>query len=148
MRLGMINDFEAKHFDETKAEEEFHLRQYRGLVPTSQGGQGDCFTIKGLKYFIAQQAITNSNIATSTWIVKGDTATLAVRNCWQVIHEAIDKEITISNEVMNGDIGFMELKVKEHVNYNAAFRYHCTYLDTYGMSPTNHVHPAYIGESE
>ena len=144
----MLFSWSGQYFDETKAEEEFHLRQYRGLVPTSQGGQGDCFTIKGLKYFIAQQAITNSNIATSTWIVKGDTATLAVRNCWQVIHEAIDKEITISNEVMNGDIGFMELKVKEHVNYNAAFRYHCTYLDTYGMSPTNHVHPAYIGESE
>ena len=138
----------GQYADKIREEEEFHMKQFRGEVPLEQGGQGDCFTVRGLKYFIAQQAKTNANIATSTWIVKGDTAKEAEENCMQVIKEAIAAEIAVSNQIMGSDKGFRELKVKERVRYNAGWRYHCTYLQTYGSSPKDHTHPAYINNNE
>ena len=126
-----------------REEEEFHLKQDRGEVSSEQGGQGDCFTVRGIKYFIAEQASTNANIATSTWIVKGATEAEAVRNSEQVIAAALAREIAVSRTIWEADRGFRELTVKEHVDYNAAYRYHCTYQNVYGSQPVNNVHPAY-----
>ena len=141
---GEFFTWSGQYADKILEEEEFHMKQFRGEVPLEQGGQGDCYTVKGLKYFIAQQAKTNVNIATSTWIVKGDTAEKAEENCRQVIQAAMEKEMAVSKQIMDSDKGFRELKAKEHVGYNAGLRYHCTYLQKYGASPKNHTHPAYL----
>ena len=141
---GEFFTWSGQYADKILEEEEFHLKQFRGEVPLEQGGQGDCYTVKGLKYFIAQQARTNVNIATSTWIVKGCTAEEAEENCRQVIQEAMENEMAVSRQIMESDKGFRELKAKEHAGYNAGWRYHCTYLQTYGPSPKNHTHPAYL----
>ena len=145
---GQLFSWSGQYGDDILREEEFHLKQFRGEVSSSQGGQGDCYTVKGIKYFIAKQAVTNDYIATSTWIVKGNSAEEATMRCSQVIQRAVAEEIAISNEILEADSGFMELKAKEHVGYNAAFRYHCSYLQLYGASPANHVHPAYVGTNE
>lgn len=141
---GELFTWSGQYADKVLEEEEFHMKQFRGEVPLEQGGQGDCYTVKGLKYFIAQQAKTNANIATSTWIVKGGTAEKAEKNCEQVIKEAMKNEMAVSRQIMASDSGFRELKAKEHVGYNAGLRYHCTYLQKHGASPKNHTHPAYL----
>lgn len=123
-------------------------KQVKGEAPTSQGGQGDCYTIKGLKYFISQQAISNQNVVTSTWIVKGKTRQEAEDNADAVIANAAKQELVESLRIRFADRGFMEYAVKRHLNYNAAFRYHCSYEETYGSNPVNHVHPAYVIEGE
>ena len=141
---GELFTWSGQYADKVLEEEEFHMKQFRGEVPLEQGGQGDCYTVRGLKYFIAQQAKTNANIATSTWIVKGGTAEKAEKNCEQVIKEAMKNEMAVSRQIMASDSGFRELKAKEHVGYNAGLRYHCTYLQKHGASPKNHTHPAYL----
>ena len=124
-------------------EERFHLKQLRGEVPGDMGGQGDCFTVKGIKYFIARQARNNRDIDVVTWRVRGNSAQAAEENAQGVIKNAINNEIEESNKIMLLDKGFVELTAKAHVGYNAAFRYHCTYQNVYGENPVNHVHPAY-----
>jgi len=141
---GELFSWSGQYLDETIAEEQFHIKQMRGLVSASQGGQGDCYTVKGIKYSIARQAETNSNIVVSTWIVKGDTEAEAVQNCKDVIRLAIMEEIHTSDQIWNSDRGFREVKAKEHAGYNAAFRYDCTYKNVYGTSPQNNDHPAYV----
>ena len=138
----------GQYADKVRAEEEFHIKQVRGEVPTSQGGQGDCYTIKGLKYFVSQQAISNQNVVTSTWIVKGETRQEAEDNADAVIARAVNQELAESLRIRFEDRGFMEYSVKRHLNYNAAYRYHCSYEEAYGSNPINHVHPAYVKEGE
>ncbi len=138
----------GQYADKVRAEEEFHIKQVRGEVPTSQGGQGDCYTIKGLKYFVSQQAISNQNVVTSTWIVKGETRQDAEDNADAVIARAVNQELAESLRIRFEDRGFMEYSVKRHLNYNAAYRYHCSYEEAYGSNPINHVHPAYVKEGE
>ena len=138
----------GQYADKVRAEEEFHIKQVKGEVPTSQGGQGDCYTIKGLKYFVSQQAISNQNIVTSTWIVKGETRQEAENNADMVIASAVKQELAESLRIRFADRGFREYSVKRHLNYNAAYRYHCAYEEVYGSNPINHVHPAYVNEGE
>lgn len=145
---GVNFTWTGQYADKIRAEEEFHIKQVKGEVPTSQGGQGDCYTIKGLKYFISQQAISNQNVVTSTWIVKGKTRQEAEDNADAVIANAVKQELVESLKIRFADRGFMEYAVKRHLNYNAAFRYHCSYEETYGSNPINHSHPAYVSEGE
>lgn len=133
----------GQYADKVREEEEFHLQQLKGLVPDDQGGQGDCFTTKGIKYFITQQAVSNANIVTSTWIVKGTSKQEAEQNADMVINEAVANEIRESFRIRQADRGFREYTVKQRVNFNAAFRYHCAYEQEYGPRPANNVHPAY-----
>ena len=69
-KSGELFTWTGQYARQIREEEEFHLKQDRGEVSSEQGGQGDCFTVRGIKYFIEEQARTNANIATSTWIVK------------------------------------------------------------------------------
>ena len=129
----------------TRSVKKYHIRQIMGLLPIEDGGFGDCFTTKGIKYYLAQLARNDPNIVTSTWIVKGATADMAVANANRVINDAIELEIVQSKLVMDkhSNVGYMEKKAKEHVGYNAAFRYHCYYQERYGENPRRELHPAW-----
>ena len=135
----------GQYAGQIREEEEFHLRQSRGEVSVSEGGFPDCFTTNGIKYFIAQEASANANIATSTWIVKGVSSDDARDRAREVIARAVANELAESTRIyrLRSNRGYMELKCKEHVGYNAAWRYHCTYQNEYGTSPLRVLHPAF-----
>lgn len=135
----------GQYAGQIREEEEFHLRQSRGEVSVSEGGFPDCFTTNGIKYFIAQEARANANIATSTWIVKGGSSDDARDRAREVIARAVANELAESTRIyrLRSNRGYMELKCKEHVGYNAAWRYHCTYQNEYGTSPLRVLHPAF-----
>ena len=138
----------GQYADKVRAEEDFHIMQLRGKVSLDQGGQGDCYTVMGLKYAIEQQAKTNSNIFTSSWVVKGRTKNMAEKNANNVIICAINDEVKMSERTIKQNCGFRELKAKESekVRYNAAWCYHCTYRSGYGDNPKHVIHPAYKGK--
>ncbi|MDO5318676.1 MAG: hypothetical protein Q4G65_08630, partial [bacterium] len=149
-RIGTNNvpfTWTGQYAAQIRAEELFHLKQSRGEVPVSEGGFPDCFTVRGIQYFIRQQAATNSCIDTATWTVRGATAAEARTRAEGVIRQAVQEEIEKSRDIMFKDANraYMELKAKEHAGYNACFRYHCTYerLPEYGPNPQRELHPAY-----
>ncbi|MDO5319433.1 MAG: hypothetical protein Q4G65_12465 [bacterium] len=128
-----------------REEELFHLRQFRGEVPVSEGGLADCWTVRGIQYYIRQLAASYSFIDVGTWTVRGSTADEARSRTLGVIANAVQNELVESSRIMNLDStrGHMELKAKERINYNACFRYHCTYRGKYGANPVRELHPAY-----
>ena len=128
-----------------REEELFHLRQFRGEVPVEQGGLADCWTVRGIQYYIRQLAASYSFIDVGTWTVRGSTADEARNRALGVIAAAIQEERQTSSGIMNLNRAYMELKAKDHVNYNACWRYHCTYEreQGYGPNPQRVLHPAY-----
>lgn len=52
-----------------------------------------------------------------------------------------------SEKTIMDNRGFRELKAKEHIGFNAAYRYHCSYRLKYGDNPKHVVHPAYKKEN-
>lgn len=136
-----------QYADKIRSEELFHLKQLRGEVPFGQGGFADCWTIKGIKYFVSMQAAKVSYIDTTNWIVKGATALEAFGRAESVVNEAILQERLTSSYIMSLSSNelYRELTAKEHIGYNAAFRYHCTYAKRPGgANPERIRHPAYI----
>lgn len=83
---------------------------------------------------------------TASWIVRGDTEDEALQLSRNVISYAVEKELSTSHRIRAMDRGFREYMVKSNLNYNAAFKYSCSYQEIFGASPENHVHPAYQEE--
>lgn len=73
----------------------------------------------------------------------GDSAFSARENAAVVISLAVANELTESDQIVRVNRGYAEKKAKEHVGYNAAFRYHCTYQREYSENPIRILHPAY-----
>ena len=128
-----------QYAEEAEKEENYHVQQWLGQVPSDQGGQGDILTGQGIKWF------AKSKIGASDYVLHGDYFTAA-----RMVREAVDygekEEAALSmRSIWERDRGFVEVKAKEHAGYNAAFKYHCTYEDEYGPAhqQINHVHPAY-----
>ncbi|MCA1809705.1 MAG: hypothetical protein LC725_09700 [Lentisphaerae bacterium] len=126
----------CQYATEIANEEEYHALQWMGEVGVEQGGQGDCFTAKGLKWWIGW-------VGEGPWYTYGNTPEEALADAIIRVSTGQDEEWNKSEEIILADHGFVELKAKEYVNYNAAFKYHCTYEPIYGPNPTNHHHPAY-----
>jgi len=125
-----------QYSEETTKEEEFHEKQWLGQVSTSLGGQGDCFTAKGIKWAIGW-------VGMGPWYTFGSTPDEALTLAQQQVNLGEIQEISISSQIWLDDRGFYELKAKEHAGYNAAWKYHCTYEDLWGAAPENNEHPAY-----
>ena len=121
---------------ETMREETYHAQQWMGAVPLSQGGQGDCFTAKGIMWWL-------NWIGDGPWYVYGTTLDAARALAEDKVMQGELEEATKSLEIWSHDRGFVELKAKEYAGYNAAWKYHCTYEATYGPNPANYTHPAY-----
>lgn len=146
---GRLFDCTSQYRAEIEKEENFHLDQFLGAVPRSQGGLDDCYTTNGIKYFISQQAKKNEHIAVSTWIVTGSTPSVAKALAEEVIRVAISQEIVESLYIETNEQrkAFSEFKAKEHAGYNAAWRYHhCTYRDCPKDPICSPVHKAYQGK--
>jgi hypothetical protein len=125
-----------QYSEETTKEEEFHVKQWLGQVHVNQGGQGDCFTAKGIKWMLGW-------VGEGPWYTYGSTPDEARAEAEVKLDEGEMKEILQSMDIWEMDQGFVELKSKEHADYNAAFTYHCTYEPIFGPDPFNHHHPAY-----
>ena len=121
-----------QYAEETEKEEEFHKKQWLGTVPTSQGGQGDCFTAEGLIFFAG---FTGNG----PYYVYGNTPEEAKEKAKRTLNCCNTKEYMACSEIWNAERGFIELKAKEHAGYNAAWKYHCTYEEEFGSSPQNHA---------
>lgn len=119
-----------QYAEETRAEEMYHVLQWKGIVPLSEGGQGDCYTAEGLAYFAG---FTGDE----PYYIYGDTPDEALAKATCTMFSCIECESNIGVETWENDEGFCEYKAKEHVGYNAAWKYHCTYEFEYGNHPTN-----------
>jgi len=125
--------------EEVEREEQYHKKQWMGEVSSDNGGQADCYTGTGIKYFME----TYRNIPCVPCYIYGNTASDAYEGAFALLLECEAIERDVSNLITKLDTGFIEFKAKQHVGYNAAFRYHCTYQNKYGSNPQNHVHPAF-----
>ena len=122
--------------EETTKEEEFHAKQWLGEVSTSEGGQGDCFTAKGVAWHA-------NCVGAGPWHMYGFSPEVAKAKAEDTVEAGEREEKRKSLEIWESDRGFVELKAKAHAGYNAAWKSHCTYEQTYGATPKNHNHPAY-----
>ena len=125
--MGALSD---QYAEEALEEELFHAKQWLGEVSLDEGGQGDCGTAEGVCFF------AKTHVG-ETFYVYGDSpmevknrAILKIVEC-----ESLEENVCYTNWVL--ERGFIELKAKEHVGYNAAWKYHCTYEKEYGQKPEN-----------
>lgn len=126
----------CQYAEEMAKEEEYHEKQWMGQVNENQGGQGDCFTAKGIKWMI-------NWVGEGPWYTYGDTPEEARAEAENKVTYGQQTEWDESGPITEADNGYVELKAKEYVGWNAAYKYHCTYEQEYGPNPVNHHHPAY-----
>jgi hypothetical protein len=133
--------------EENKLEEEYHVLQWMGQVSGGQGGQGDCYTAKGVVYFLKQDGKISGD---GPWYYAKEAKTppQARLNAIELAGEGRTTESDKSYDISKKkDKGFMEVKAKAHAGYNAAWKYHCTYRTKPGYgeesAQTDHRHPAY-----
>ena len=126
----------CQYAEEILREEAFHIQQYLGHVPSEEGGQGDIFTARGLRWFAKLEG-------DGPWYVTGSTYEVTRFAALQLVRKAALFEIAKSLQIQKNDRGFCEKIAKERAGFNAAWKYHCTYEAEYGPNPVNHVHPAY-----
>jgi len=128
-----------QYADEIIKEENYHVKQFLGLVPLEDGGQGDCFTAKGIRWHLG----IPENVS---FYVTGSTPDDALAKAQNLLAKGESEEYFTSTVVWSRDLyAFVEIKAKEVAGYNAAFKYHCTYEPEYGLASQqiNHAHPAY-----
>ena len=142
-KTGRIYDCPAssQYAAEIGEEEMFHKKQWEASVPVEQGGSGDCFTVRGLRWFAQRNSICIT-LAHGDYVY-GESRDDAYQKAWRLVLDSEAREVEKSRSIYRDRRGFREWKAKEHAGYNAAFKYHCTYQDKYGESPTNIVHDAY-----
>lgn len=130
--MPSLNQYAA----EVEIEEIYHVKQFLGQVSVNEGGQGDVYTAKGIKWMI-------NWVGDGPWYTYGQTEEMALIAAQEKVEAGEIKERAKSRDIWLGDRGFIELKAKERAGYNAAFTYRCTYESLYGPNPVNHHHPAY-----
>ena len=121
---------------EANREEEYHVKQWLGQVSTEEGGQGDCYTAKGVAWMAGC-------IGAGPFYEYGGSPEEAKQRAITKVQMAEEDEFEISDLVTANDHGFIELKAKAYAGYNAAWKYHCMYESVFGSNPVNHRHPAY-----
>jgi hypothetical protein len=119
---------------EITAEECYHMMQWEGRVDTSQGGQGDCGTVKELVWWLKRTDEPPPNYSSTGWINATTPyveSTVSKTDAWNkakaVLAYALGKEKAMLKEVFLRDRPFMEVKAKTYAGYNAYGKYHCTY---------------------
>ena len=125
-----------QYSEEANREEDYHVKQWLGQVSTEEGGQGDCYTAKGVAWMAGC-------IGDGPFYEYGDSPEEAKQRATTKVQMAEEDEFEMSDLVTANDHGFIELKAKAHAGYNAAWKYHCMYESEFGPNPVNHRHPAY-----
>jgi hypothetical protein len=121
---------------ECAVEENYHLQQWLGTVPSAQGGQSDCFTAKGIAYYLGRDT-NQTSFQLEIANVNGLVAFL------DQLRQAEIDETSKSWEIWRADEGLVEKSAKDAAGYNAAWRYHCTYANDPSLNLIDHHHPAY-----
>lgn len=136
------NDFSwtGQYSDKIRAEETLHIRQNRGEVDESRGGMTNCFSLNGIRYFLLQHLRYEEDVDIDTYTVYAETLEDAISRAWEILRQAEISELDESNRVIRNSRGFRELKAKQEIGYNAAWRYHCTYQKIYGQNPQREKH--------
>ena len=75
--------------------------------------------------------------------IYGATSDDAYERATAILDEAIAFEKAESFRVIAGDFYYREAKAKEYANYNAAWRYHCTFSSEC-PTPIHCIHEAYL----
>ncbi len=127
-----------QYFVETEREENFHKMQWEGAVPVVQGGSGDCFTIRGMRWF----AIRKFGMSADDYVYGVSPIAARISAC-NILRKAINEEIEESTRVDAQRLKFNEFHAKAYAGYNAAWKYHCCYQGSDTEDPTNVVHKAY-----
>ncbi|MGN0843840.1 MAG: hypothetical protein ACI4QT_01315 [Kiritimatiellia bacterium] len=109
-----------QYADEILKEEEYHAKQWLGQVPSSQGGLQEYYTANGIKLWAGFSG-------DGPYYVYGDTAEKAMEKGAEIGRCSIKKEMRASCVAAFLNDPFRELKAKEYVGYNAAWKYHCSY---------------------
>ena len=90
------------------------------------GGMVECYTQQGIRYFIQEQAKTKDYVSGETLLVQGDSPAEVRKRARRVIRKAENDEFEKSLQMVEENRYYMEYKTKQHVQYNAAFRWECT----------------------
>lgn len=133
----------GQYVAQIREEETFHLKQLRGEVDFDQGGAKDCFTSNGVAYFIRKHAKGLKYFSPELLMVQGSTPEEVLERVSEICAKAVDAEWRYSDKLMLQNRYFFEYKVKQHVNYNAAFKWECTYGKDFSGIPEYHRHPAW-----
>ena len=127
-----------QYSDETQREEEFHKKQWEGTVPVEQGGSGDCFTVRGLRWF----ATTKFGLGEDDYVYGVSSSAVQTAAC-NILCQSIRAEILESVRVNERRRNYIEYHAKAYAGYNAAWKYHCCYQEGDVEVPTNVMHKAY-----
>jgi hypothetical protein len=128
--------------EECRKEEEYHLKQWLGEVSESEGGQIDCCTAEGVRFYCSE--ISDPSVLPIVYDLSAD---LVHAKACAYVHAAENAEKdTALNIALREERRFIEVKAKAAANYNAAWKYHCTYEEGGKYPPSlqsNIKHPAY-----
>ena len=131
-----------QYAEETAKEEHFHVAQWfggdgvHGNVPSEQGGQGDIWTGKGIRWFASHRFLSVD------YVIREDSLE-ALTQAREIVEYGEECEANVSDAILNHDLGLFERKAKEYAGFNAAYKYHCHYEKLYGAATPDRVHPAY-----
>ena len=124
---------------ETETEEHYHLEQWVGIAPSAKGGQADCFTTRGIGYFLG----FGSDETTIEIYSDSTDAEAFFASVVEQVDQAEEKETEIGWQIWMDDKGLVEKSAKDEAGYNAAWRYHCTYANDPSLNLIDHRHPAF-----
>lgn len=112
--------------EETIKEEEYHVKQFTGNVSWEEGGEPDIYSVnKVCERLTAGSNLTNGVI----YSYEGESKSAFTERVRKELQAEVDEEVRISQEVLDANLWYRELKAKTHAGYNAAWKYHCTYED-------------------
>lgn len=139
-KIGMVfgTPTSDQYSEETEKEENYHVDQFMGYVPKEKGGDVDCYTSTGVVYFCKR--ISPTQPIPEIW---GSTRAGTLSEAHNILAIAIENEKSESLRLRLANSFFREIKAKEYAGYNAAWKYHCTYLKEGGANPILHKHPAF-----
>jgi hypothetical protein len=140
----------CQYREQILAEENYHRSQFEGRVDVAHGGNPDLFTAKGIIYCARQNDFYYGFLEGSDIIVQdndvyviGDTYNEVAVYANSIKNWAIESERQESWRYVQARRLWAEYQAKMEVNYNAAWRYHCTYGNGSETPPFYEIHPAY-----
>lgn len=112
--------------EETIKEEEYHIKQFTGEASWEEGGEPDIYSIDKVYERLAVSANLVNGVIYS---YVGESKSAFTERVRKEIQAEVDEEVRISQEVLDVNLWYREVKAKAHAGYNAAWQYHCTYED-------------------
>lgn len=119
---SMVTD---QYQEETIREENFHVKQFLGEVPWSEGGEGNLYSLKKVADKVGRPYAGLGECV--VWSGVGETDSAFRTRVEALITDELANEWEVSDTVFEGNRAFREVKAKAHAGYNAAWTYQCTY---------------------